>query len=71
MRRARSHACSSVGAMIGRSETLKRGLAPTPRGRGVHLGDALADGGQRLAPEHVHVAVLGRPPVRGPEAPPK
>src|SRR6185436_19843351 len=40
-------------------------LAPRARSRLPHLEDALADGGQRLAPQHVHVAVLGADGVRG------
>src|SRR5882724_2252971 len=40
-------------------------LAPHPRARRAHLDDALADGGQRLAPQHVDVAVLGPVGVRG------
>src|SRR5205823_13331188 len=60
MLRARSHACVSVGAMIGRSDTLMRGAAPEGRGLLVDVGDALLDGGERLAPACVHVAVLGR-----------
>ena len=66
--RALAQACASVGAMIGRSETLNRGARgsrPTPAAAARTVRDAVADRGERLAPEHVDVAVPGADPVRG------
>ncbi len=65
MRCALSQAASSVARDDGAQRDAHPRLAPHARARRAHLRDALADGGQRLAPQHVDVAVLGADGMRG------
>ena len=68
---ARSHAASSVGPRIARSERLKRSVAAVRRRRRPHALDMRAHRVERLAPERVDVGVARRTAIAASEEPPK